>query len=114
MTWRRLTRAQADAEARAAWLEGCRIEREHRMLLLNLFAEEEADREARLEASRPMLHGMTSADLLDILHDCYEHGTTALPCDKMDVLTVVVDEVGRRRAATGHERIRLRQLDRTA
>lgn len=112
MTWRRLTRAEADAEARAAWLQQRLDEQETQRILLELIAEQEADQAARLEASRPMLHGRTSAQLLDVLYDGYWSGLPILPCDRIDVIQAVIDEIGRRREATAHERIRLRALDR--
>lgn len=112
MTWRRLTRAEADAEARAAWLQDRLVVQEHQRQLLQFLTEQEADREARVEVSRPLLHGLNSAQLLDLFHDAYELGTTPLACDLGDVLHVVLDEIRRRRQATAHERIRFRELDR--
>lgn len=114
MTWRRQTRDEADAEARAAWFQDCLEQREHNRLLLEFIESSEADRVARLEASRPALHGLTSAELLDVLHDGFELGLPVLPCDRTDVIEAVVDEVARRRAATGHERMALRARDRRA
>jgi len=107
-----LNYAEADAEARAAWIAERMLEHAQQQQILDLFLEQEADRVARVDASRPMLRGMSSAEILDLLHDAYEHGSTELPCDQIDVIHVVLDEVGRRREATGHERIRLRELDR--
>lgn len=112
MTWRRLTRAEADAEARAEWYRGCLEHAESARVLEEFIAAAEADRVARLEASRPALHGLTSAQLLDVLHDGYAEGLPVLPCDQHDVVQAVVDEVARRRAATGHERMRIRARDR--
>lgn len=112
MTFRRLTRAEADAEARAAWLQQRLDEQENNRLLLQFLAEQEADREARVDVSRPLLHQMNSAQLLDLLYDAYELGTTPLACDLGDVLHVVLDELRRRHQATAHERIRFRELDR--
>lgn len=112
MKWRRQTRAEADAEARAAWFRGCLEHAERSRTLAEFIDAAEADRVARLEASRPGLHGLTSAQLLDVLHDGYAAGLPVLPCDQHDVVQAVVDEVARRRAATGHERIRIRARDR--
>jgi hypothetical protein len=112
MTWRRQTRAEADAEARAEWYRGCLEQAENGRLLAEFIEAQEDDRIARLEASRPALHNLTSAQLLDVIHDGFGDGMPVLPCDQHDVITAVLDELRRRRLATAHERLRLRDLDR--
>lgn len=112
MTWRRQTRAEADAEALAEWYRGCLEQAESARVLEEFINAAEADRVARLDASRPALQNLTSAQILDVLLDGYELGLPVLPCDQHDVVQAVVDEVARRRAATAHERMRLRARDR--
>lgn len=112
MTWRRLTRAEADAEARAEFRQKCLADRAFTEEMRRLWDEDEARREAALAETRPMLKEMTSAQLLDVLHAGTIERSQPLPCDDADVFGAVFGEVERRRAATGHERIRLRDLDR--
>lgn len=108
MTWRRLTRAEARAEALADYREQVETGR----LLRDLLAQADADRAAALEETRPLLRDMSSEQLLDVLHASFRRDENPLPCDDHDVLQALLDEVDRRRSATAHERIRLRELDR--
>lgn len=112
MSWRRLTRAEADAEARAEYWAQCVANRELCERLQRLFEEDRARSDAALAATRPLLAEMSSAELLDAIHAGLVECSQPLPCDDTDVLAAVLIEVERRRAATGHERIRLRELDR--
>lgn len=112
MSWRRLTRAEADAEARAEFRAKCAADRAFAEEMRRLWDEDEARREAALAETRPLLMQMTSAQLLDALHAGTIERSQPLPCDDADVFGAVFGEVERRRAATGHEQIRLRELDR--
>lgn len=110
MTWRRLTRAEARAEALADFRERVEAGR----LLRDLLAEDDIRRAAALDETRPLLRDMTSAQLLDTLHACHRRDEHMLPCDQLDLLQAILDELDRRRGATAHERLRLRlrELDR--
>jgi hypothetical protein len=112
MTWRRLTRAEAQREALADYRERVRDEIESGRLLRELLAQDDARRAAALDATRPVLREMTSAQLLDMLHGYYRRSEFPLPCDERDLFETLLDEIERRRSATAHERIRLRELDR--
>lgn len=112
MTWRRLTRAEARAEALVQFRDQVRTSIECDRLLRALLEEDDARRAAALDATRPILADMTSAQILDALHQAFGDGANPLPCDDADVLAAVLLELERRRGATGHEQIRLRELDR--
>jgi hypothetical protein len=112
MIWRRQTTAEARAEALADFRERLRAELETDCLLRDLIAQEDARRAAALEETRPMLREMSSAQLLDVLHASCRREENPLPCDERDIFPALLDELDRRRAASAHERIRLRELDR--
>lgn len=111
MTWRRLTRAQARAEALADYRERVRAGIELDRELQRLMDEDDADRDARRDASLPMLKNMTSAQILNVIYSNYCTGGCPLPCDELDVLSVVLDELTRRRKASATERMRLRRIE---
>lgn len=112
MTWRRLTRAEHRAEALAEYRNWLRDETESRELLRQLLEEDDARREAGLAVTKPMLAGMSSAQILEALHAALSDGSSTLPCHQHDVLSAVLEELDRRRDASAHERMRLRDLDR--
>ncbi|HMQ92492.1 MAG TPA: hypothetical protein PKA33_16015 [Amaricoccus sp.] len=114
MTWRRQTRAEARAEALAEYRDQVRTSIEHGLLLQALLEEEDKRRAAALDATGPILAGMSSAEILDVLHAVFGDGANPLPCDDQDVLSAVLLELERRRNATAHEKIRLRALDRNS
>lgn len=107
MTWRRLTRAQARAEALAEYREWVQDGIKFRRLI----EEDDEAREARRAASLPMLMDLTPAEILEIIYANYRDGGCPLPCDELDVLSVVLDELTRRRQATATERMRLRKIE---
>lgn len=111
MTWRRLTRAQARAEALIEYRERVRSGIELDRELQRLMDEDDADRAARRDNSLPMLKNLTSAEILDVIYSNYRDGNCPLPCDELDVLSVVLDELTRRRKATATERMRLRRIE---
>lgn len=112
MTWRRLTRAQARAEALVQFRDQVRTSIECDRLLRALLEEEDQRRAAALDAAQAVLRDMRSAQILDAIHQALGDGGSPLPCDDADVLSAVLLELERRRHATAHERIRLRNLDR--
>lgn len=112
MTWRRQTQAEADAEALAEYRERVRADMETGRLLREMLEQDDLRRANAFAESRPILADMTSAQLLDVLHQHYRRETNPLPCDHQDVFPALLDELERRRNATAHEQIRLRQLDR--
>lgn len=114
MTWRRLTMREARAEALSEYRSQVYDSIETQAVLRELLIEEETKREAALAACRPILANMTSAQILDALHEALGNGQSVLPCHSHDVLSAVLDELERRKGATGHERLRLRNLDRGA
>lgn len=113
MTWRRQTRAEARAEALVQFRDQVRTSIECGQLLQGLIEEEDRRRAKALDEAQVVLRDMRSAQILDAIHQAYGDAANPLPCDDADVLAAVLLELERRRNATAHERIRLRERDRS-